>query len=391
MPWDTIAVGVVGVLAFGGLIVAARRGAGARVGAGLALVASAALVYVLVGRAAALIFFAVDALLVLLTWRLAGSRYSVVWIAVLVGLLGAAKLPPVQRMLAAGAANPFGLGPGLWIGVSYLIFRLIHVTIDAHKGRIEAIPLDGLAVYALHPASLVAGPIDRIQNSLAAQADRLTTDDVQQGLWRVFRGVVVKVVVANPLYIFVAAHDMARDPDRPVWMAWAWLLAYTFYLLADFASYSDIAIGFGRLAGLRLPENFERPYLAPSLTVFWQRWHITLSAWARDYVFFPVARNLRTRLDPRRRNLAQFAAHMATMLAIGLWHGLTPAFAVWGVYHGLGMFAVSQLGWFRRQGEGMGRALRVGATFAFVMFGWVFFAADLPTAVRIFARLFGIG
>jgi alginate O-acetyltransferase complex protein AlgI len=254
--------------------------------------------------------------------------------------------------------------------------------------------------YALHPASLVAGPIDRIQPSVAAQREqRSSQEDFHQGLWRILVGVFVKFVVANPLYAFISVHDMARNPDRPTGVAWLWLLAYSFYLYADFASYTAIAIGFGRLAGLKLPENFDRPYLSPSLTLFWQRWHITLSMWLRDYIFFPLARSLRARTGNRYRSLVQLASHVATMASAGLWHGLTGGFLMWGVWHGLGLFVNGQLGGRMTTKPGQELTLRrraqrimgITLTYLFVTLGWVFFAADLPTALRIFARLFGIG
>lgn len=396
MPPPTVIAAAVCAASFAALVaLAARPGRAPWLRAGLALVAAGALVYALAGQVFALALFGVNVVLVLGTWRLAGSRLWLAWSAVLVAVLVAARLPLVQALLGM-AGSPFDLGAGLWLGVSYLIFRLLHTTLDAHAGRIEALPLPAFITYALHPASLVAGPIDRVQNSLRAQREPRTAEDVHQGLWRVLLGVFVKVVIANPLFAFTSLHDMAANPDRPVGVAWLWLLAYSFYLWADFAAYSHIAIGFGRLAGLRLPENFNWPYLAPSLTVFWQRWHITLSGWARDYIFFPLARSLRTRLDPSRRDAIQFAAHLTTMLAIGLWHGLTPGFAVWGVWHGLGMFAASQIAARRPRrprgeaGAWPAQALGVAGTFAFVTLGWVFFAADLPTALRIFGRLFGI-
>lgn len=389
------AAAAVGAVAFLGLIAAAHRPARTELRAALALIAAAGLVTAVTGRPLALLFFALSALLVVGTWAFAATQLWLVWVGVLIAALVAAKLP--WGGAAGSATGPAGLGIALWVGVSYLVFRLIHVTLDVHKGRVERPPLPALLTYALHPASLVAGPIDRVQNSLQAQAEAAPLrDDLHQGLWRILLGAVVKYAIANPLYTLVAAHDMAANPDRPVGIAWLWLLAYSFYLLADFSSYTDIAIGFGTLAGLRLPENFTRPYLAPSLTVFWQRWHITLSTWARDYVFFPLARWLRTRLDPRRRDLAQLVAHVATMLTIGLWHGLTPGYAAWGLWHGLGMFGAGQLarrGKRRPPAEGridLHHALSVAGTFLFVTLGWVLFAADLPTALRIYARLFGI-
>ena len=112
--------------------------------------------------------------------------------------------------------------------------------------------------------------------------------------------------------------------------------AYAFRLFFDFSGYSDIAIGIGILYGIQLPENFDRPYLRPSLASFWQSWHITLSNWVRFYVFSPLSRALLMRkVSPLA---AVFVAQLATMVIIGLWHGVQWTFVVWGIWHGVGLF-----------------------------------------------------
>lgn len=378
-----------GGAAFLGLAISARIKATPWLRALLTGFAGAALALQIGEGWVALVLFGGGALLTLITWHIRSKPYAPAWIVALLALLAAVKLLP-QFEIAQSL--------GAWLGLSYLIFRLIHVVVETRAGRIRDASLPEMFSYSMHPASLVAGPIDRLQNSVKAQ--RAASDwreDLLHGGWRILRGVFGKVVIANGLYVVVAAFDMPANPDRPVWAAWIWLLAFSFYLLADFAAYSDLAIGFGRLAGLRLPENFDKPYLAPSLTVFWQRWHMSLSSWLRDYIFFPLARSLRGRLPDTRKNLIQFIAHMTTMIACGLWHGLSGGFLAWGIWHGLGMFAFSQLGWGKpaRKDEARWRAAliqaaQVSVTFLFVMLGWVFFAADFSTALMIFARLFGV-
>jgi alginate O-acetyltransferase complex protein AlgI len=389
------AAGALGVASFIGLAVAAHRGASSRMRMMLALAACAGLIYVLTQYWFALVLYAVDILLVVGTWRFSRTRGWRVWIGVIVLLLIISKLPTA---FAGSDAIPFGLDIAYWLGFSYLAFRLIHVTVDAHAGRIGDATLEETLIYALHPASFVAGPIDRIRASIDSQrAQHSFTDDLHQGLWRILIGAFAKLVIANSLFAFITEHDMAHNPDQPTLVAWLWLIAYSFYLLADFAGYTSIAIGFGRIAGITLPENFDRPYLSPSISVFWQRWHITLSTWLRDYIFFPIARGLRTRVDNRYRALIQFIAHLVTMGTVGLWHGLSGGFLIWGLWHGLGLFIHGQFAVHSSRpaaAQNVTSRLRTGlsilATYLFVTLGWVFFAADLPTALRIFARLFGI-
>jgi alginate O-acetyltransferase complex protein AlgI len=394
MPIANIAAGVLGAVSFIGLAVAAHWGASSRTRMVLVLVASAALIFVLTQYWVALVLYAADILLVVGTWRFSRTRGWRMWIGVIVLLLIISKLPTA---FAGSNAIPFGLDIAYWLGFSYLAFRLIHVTVDAHAGRIGDATLEETLIYALHPASFVAGPIDRLRTSITSQrAERSFTDDLHQGLWRILVGAFAKLVIANSLFAFITEHDMAQNPDQPTLVAWLWLIAYSFYLLADFAGYTSIAIGFGRIVGISLPENFDRPYLSPSISVFWQRWHITLSAWLRDYIFFPIARGLRTRVDNRYRALIQFTAHMTTMGTAGLWHGLSGGFLIWGLWHGLGLFVHGQFAAHgsRSAAQNFTSRLHIGlsifTTYLFVTLGWVFFAADLPTALRIFARLFGI-
>ncbi len=391
----SIVAWAVGVISFTGLIIAARHDGLPAVRAVLASLASAALILLLTGQPFALFLFGINVLLVLGTWRLSRTRLWWIWIILLVILLLISKLPTGGER--AARENVFRLGIAVWLGFSYLVFRLIHITVDMYAGRAGDVSLGELIVYALHPASLVAGPIDRIQSSVAAQRERRSVSkDFNQGFWRILVGAFVKFVITNPLYAFIDQHNMAHNPDQPTGVAWLWLFAYSFYLYTDFASYTSIAIGFGWLAGLKLPENFDRPYLSPSISLFWQRWHITLSTWLRDYIFFPLARALRARAGNRFRAPIQLLCHLTTMGAAGLWHGLSSGFVMWGLWHGLGLFVNGQLTRPTRLGQPSNTRTRartvagIAVTYLFVTLGWVFFAADLPTALRIFARLFGI-
>jgi D-alanyl-lipoteichoic acid acyltransferase DltB (MBOAT superfamily) len=179
---------------------------------------------------------------------------------------------------------------------------------------------------------------------------------------------------------------------------WLVLYLYTFQIFLDFSGYSDVAIGLGRLYGITLPENFDRPYLQPNIQQFWQRWHMTLSGWFRAYYFLPLSRALiRRHLSP---NLIVFVAQLSTMFLIGMWHGVTVNFALWGLWHGIGLFLFKLLadhtrGWTMRVNERpwLHRFVYAGsvfATFHFVALGWVFFALPRPEdSLNMLARLFG--
>ena len=371
----------------------------------LVIAGSAGLSVLVSGGSLALAFLALDGLLIALTWwlirqdRVKGAS-GAAWIGVLVIVLIASKLIQAQVLLS----------PAVWIGVSYLIFRLIHMTLDARSGKLGAQSFDTRSfgetlIYTLHPASLVAGPIDRVQHSITEQ--RLTmqselpdnpnrprfADYATDGIWRIFIGVFKKVALANLCYLFVTAHDITRSPyNQMQGMAWLWLLVYTFYVYFDFAGYTDIAIGVARLMGVRLPENFANPYAQPNIARFWQAWHITLSNWLRDYLFFPISRGLLKRYGARSSTPILLVSHVTTMLLCGLWHGLGSGFAAWGIWHGLGLFAFSQITPLSRRFNvpKPPRVISMGITFGFVALGWVFFSTDLMTALSIFRQLFGV-
>jgi alginate O-acetyltransferase complex protein AlgI len=181
---------------------------------------------------------------------------------------------------------------------------------------------------------------------------------------------------------------------------WLLLYSYNFQLFFDFSGYSDIAIGIGILLGINLPENFDRPYLKQNIAAFWQSWHITLSNWVRFYVFSPLSRVMLKR--KMNAMLTVLVAQLATMVIIGLWHGVSRNFLVWGLWHGLGLFIHKV--WSdrtRKQYLALNQHPRlkqawtlagIVLTFHFVVLGWVWFALpDTSSALRVWLRLFGIG
>jgi D-alanyl-lipoteichoic acid acyltransferase DltB (MBOAT superfamily) len=192
----------------------------------------------------------------------------------------------------------------------------------------------------------------------------------------------------------LVADWLARVGD-PLWSAggpalglrgaWTALLAYHFRIYFDFSGYSDIAIGLALLLGVRVPANFDAPYAARSPTDFWQRWHMTLSAWFRDYLFFPLSRALLRHGGSRHPDLTRAVSLVATMTLVGLWHGPTAGMAVWGAYHGVLLAGSAQMRSLRWPGWGR------PATAIAVLLGWVLFRSDsLAAAGRFYASLVGV-
>ena len=181
---------------------------------------------------------------------------------------------------------------------------------------------------------------------------------------------------------------------------WIIVYAYAFQIYFDFSGYTDIAIGMARLVGIKLPENFMAPYTRPNLTQFWNNWHMTLTQWFRSYFFNPFNRWMRGFKNTPAWMMI-LIGQMATMLLIGLWHGITLNFVLWGLWHGLGLFIQNRWSDFiRRRYPNLGQktrlqpALQIGGillTFHFVALGWIFFALSNPSlSWLVMRKLFGI-
>jgi D-alanyl-lipoteichoic acid acyltransferase DltB (MBOAT superfamily) len=272
------------------------------------------------------------------------------------------------------------------VGLSYQTLMSISYLSEVHAGRFPAArKLHTVALYLLFFPQLLAGPIERPQHTMPQFEAGQGFDyaRVTDGLKRMAFGFFKKLVVADRLAVIVGTvYGNVRAFDGPQLMLATLLYAWQIYY--DFSGYTDIALGTAQLFGIRLSENFKQPYFSRSVTEFWQRWHISLSTWLRDYLYFPLARKLRS---PRWRWLALFT----TFAISGLWHGAAWTFAVWGALHGL--FMIVEL-WLKRPGAPAPsspwlEAAKTIATFIAVSFAWIFFrAADLNDAGYIVTHLF---
>ncbi|MCS7059783.1 MAG: MBOAT family O-acyltransferase [Anaerolineae bacterium] len=299
-----------------------------------------------------------------------------------------------------------------WLGFSYIAFRLIHVLRDHAAGRLPALSLREFVIYVLFFPALVAGPIDRAERFVkdvrtwdaAPEQIDARAEDVSAGLQRIFIGLFKKFALADTLALIALNPTNAGQVQTAGW-AWVLVYAYAFRLYLDFSGYTDIAVGMGRLFGVRLPENFDRPYLRPNLTLFWNSWHMTLANWFRAYWFNPLTRWLRTRSIGRDASRVILIGQTSTMLLIGLWHGVAWNFALWGVWHALGLFIHNRWSaWMRARSANADlpstptsvwrtravAAFNIALTFHFVALGWVWFVLpDVGQALDLFATLFG--
>jgi len=319
-----------------------------------------------------------------------GSRWCVVGIVQAIGVLFVFKYWNFFAGLIFGAPDQdpvFWKGAFLPLGISFFTFEFIHYAADRYKGTAKAGTFVEYLTFILFFPTMVAGPIKRFQN-FQPQLQHPSTDwplDWHRGVTRILAGLVKKFAIADLLTAMTAnlSHDTIAIADRRILPLW--LLAYGIKIYIDFSAYSDIAIGSARLFGIRVPENFDWPYLRTNIAEFWSHWHMSLYRWLIDYVFIPLGGS---RVSPPR----VYVNVLITMLVSGLWHGAGLNFVVWGLWHG-GLLAGHRF-WrtLRPRGNAppsrlVGNALSWALTFVLVMVGWAFFCMDLPTSAFFFRRL----
>ncbi len=214
------------------------------------------------------------------------------------------------------------------LGISFYTFQSLSYTIDVWRGRL--VPETSLGRFALFVAffpQLVAGPIVRAKEFLPQlqRGPRFTRENLEVGAFRVVKGLAKKVVLGD--FIAVALTDRIFDAPETFTSAelMVALYAYTLQIYADFSGYSDIAIGLGKMLGFSLPENFNRPYQSKDIAEYWRRWHMTLSAWLRDYLFFQILAKLGAR--------GGYIALWITMFLVGMWHGASWNFVIYANVH----------------------------------------------------------
>ncbi|KAF0106840.1 MAG: membrane bound O-acyl transferase MBOAT family protein [Anaerolineaceae bacterium] len=305
----------------------------------------------------------------------------------------------VNSLRGGGAESvPFAFQ---WLGFSYVAFRLLHTFFDRLSGRLPAVSLDEYVTYVIFFPAFTAGPIDRIERFLKDLRDPrpVRAADWLEAGRRFFTGLFKKFVLADALAL-VSIGAFAPFVRTPGW-AWLVLYAYAFRLLFDFSGYTDIAIGMGLLAGIRLPENFASPYLKPNLTQFWNSWHMSLTQWFRAYFFNPLVRGFRSARKPPPAWIIIAIAQFGTMTLIGLWHGISWNYVLWGLWHAAGLFVHNRWSeWTRVRAAAWAatparkvllNVTGILVTFHYVALGWVFFALTTPAQSWVFfLKLFGL-
>ncbi len=268
------------------------------------------------------------------------------------------------------------------IGISFFTFQAMSYVIDVYKKKVEVQKnLFNLGLYISFFPQLIAGPIVRYETIAKEIENRNENyDDFAEGTVRFIQGLAKKVIIANN--VALVADAAFETPINELSMAFAWLgaIAYTLQIYFDFSGYSDMAIGLGRMFGFHFLENFNYPYLASSITDFWRRWHISLSSWFRDYVYFPLGGS---RVDSKARHICNL---FIVWLLTGIWHGANWTFIAWGLFYFVLLVIEKQTGLDKKKAW-WGHIY----TMFFVIIAWVLFRANsISFASQYIKAMFGI-
>ncbi len=269
------------------------------------------------------------------------------------------------------------------IGISFFTFHAISYLVDIYRGKSKAQrSFFALALYISFFPQLVAGPIVRynfIEKYLTKRHENWFF--VSYGVRRFIIGIGKKVIIANPLGELADAIFAAQITDISTPIAWVGIASYTLQIYFDFSGYSDMAVGLARIFGLKFPENFNYPYISKSIKEFWRRWHMSLSAWFRDYVYIPLGGN--------RVSLAhQYFNLVLVFFLCGLWHGASWNFVVWGLFHGL-FLVFERIKFIEKFLAKLPSLIQHFYAILVVMIGWVFFKSlDLTSAIAYLKLMF---
>lgn len=265
------------------------------------------------------------------------------------------------------------------LGLSYVTFQVIAYLFEVYNNKVESeTNFINFSFYLLLFPKIPVGPIvrysqlrDQIQNIHAESLD------VADGLRRFIVGFAKKALIADTLAKVVTPIFNLTSPTISPSIAWLVIISYSLQLFFDFSGYTDMAIGLGRMMGFRFVENFNYPYMSKNIGEFWRRWHISLSSWFRDLVFYPLERR-------RLKWIGQPINILIVFVLTGLWHGLTRNFVIWGVIHGLALvFESTFLG---RKLRTLWAPLQHIYALGVILVGWVFFRSPTPHFALVFLR-----
>jgi alginate O-acetyltransferase complex protein AlgI len=325
-------------------------------------------------------------------WYLAGILLNLGALALFKYLdFGMATFNQLMRTAGLDFAAPL-LQLGLPLGVSFYVFRHVGYLLDVKAERYPATnDLWSFLAFSFYFPQISAGPISSYQDiarQFASLPERLENEQATSGLVHISYGLAKKVLIADQIGLFLTSNINTPGNFPGLIPAWYILIAYAVQLYFDFSGYTDLALGISALFGIKLPSNFNSPYLAQDVNDFWKRWHISLSTWFRYYLFSPLSRSLLKNWGQARREWAQYSANFLTMALIGLWHGAGWGYLLWGVYHGL---LLNLNTWWKRSDRQVPGWVSRPAFLLSILIGWALFMSPTWAYFRhLLAGLVGV-
>lgn len=318
-------------------------------------------------------------------WKIAGIVFNI--LVLFVFKYNHFFLPSLLKLFGLEAQGN-ALQILLPVGLSFLVVQMISYLLDVNHGRMKAErSLVKFGVYTLYFPKLLSGPVERARLFIPRLDSPMPFDRemLNRSLSLIILGLLRKLVFANPLFSMIPADVFTAPANYAGQHLVLYLLAYSFALFNDFAGYTGIVRGISLWFGIDLTNNFNLPYFSRNFTEFWGRWHISLSNWLRDYLFFPISRAMMKHFPKRDHLLNILVPPLATMLVSGMWHGLGWNLLVWGGLHGIYQILERLPGLMYPaipfdQRPRWRNTLGVGITFTLTALAWLPFRMNLPTA-----------
>jgi len=326
------------------------------------------------GQVAALVMFYLwQTLLCMIFFRMCGRTRLTLRVFVTLSIL------PILAVKIGEVFAPLGFLQLL--GISYMTFRCVQVLLDTYDGKLTQLRLIYLSYFLLFFPSVSAGPIDRCRRFFDDLDRSLSREEylalMSRGIWRLTNGALWSIVISGLI------HELWLEilPAQGFLATISYMYGYTLFLFFNFAGYTSMAIGTAYILGVRLPENFDMPFLSVDMKDFWSRWHMSLSLWLRDYVYNRFVKSCLKAKRFKTPRTASYIGYFLTMTLMGAWHGFTPAFLVYGAYHGV-LLAINEaldLRWkrFRQIKRGRGQVVCAVVTFHLFSFGLLIFSGRI--------------
>jgi alginate O-acetyltransferase complex protein AlgI len=302
-------------------------------------------------------------------------------------------LPSLQTFISPSAPHIF------FIGVSYFSFKYIHFLVECRNRKVKNLSFLTFLNYILFFPSFFSGPINRYNTFAESMAmPSKVTDNFLCGSKRLINGLFKKIVLGDFLFPYsIAALDLSSATRLDIIIG---VYAYMLYIYFNFSGYTDMAIGCGRMVGIELPENFNYPFFKRNLQLFWANWHMSLTTWLTDYIYWPLAKKFRDMEALRKKPVTlSNICIIITFLVCGLWHGDGLNFFIWGAYHGIGLAILNGYTYLVKKHGSMqtkkfihkspvAYGISNFITFQYVAFGFLLFACDMGKLMVISEMFF---